>query len=182
MTFRSMLFVPGDSERKLGRGASSPADALILDLEDSVAPDRTGVARGLVRAYLDAHPDRGAQQLWVRINPLATPAALLDLAAVVGGAPNGILLPKLDGAGDVVRLGHFLSALEAREGLEAGRIGIIPIATETAAALFALGSYAGCSARMRRRFRMPSGWLRRLRRRRGSGWWGWRARCSTCRI
>lgn len=149
MTLRSMLFVPGDSERKLARGASFPADALILDLEDSVAPERTSVARGMVRAYLDAQPDRARQQLWVRINPLGTPAALLDLAAVVGGAPDGILLPKPDSAADVVRLGHYLSALEAREGLAPGGIGIIPIATETAAALFTLGSYAGCSARLR---------------------------------
>ena len=63
---RSMLFIPGDSERKLSKGEASPADALILDLEDSVAPNRTPVARNLVRAYLDGRPDRSRQQLWVR--------------------------------------------------------------------------------------------------------------------
>lgn len=148
MILRSMLFVPGDSERKLAKGAGSLADALILDLEDSVAPDRTSVARGLVRAYLDSRPDRTRQQLWVRINPLATDQALPDLAAIVGGAPDGILLPKPDGAGDIVLLDHYLTALEAREGLPLGAIRIIPVATETARAVFALGSYAGSSARL----------------------------------
>lgn len=148
MILRSMLFVPGDSERKLSKGQSSPADALILDLEDSVAPDRTGIARGLVRSYLEAHPDRARQQLWVRVNPLSSDKALADLTAVVGGAPDGIMLPKPDSAADVVLLGHYLAALEAREGMPIGGIRIIPVATETARAVFALGTYAGCSARL----------------------------------
>ena len=143
-----MLFVPGDSERKLARGESSPADALILDLEDSVAPDRKAPARAMVRRYLDQHPDRSRQQLWVRINQLATEQALPDLAAIVGGAPDGILLPKPDSAAEVVLLDHYLTALEAREELEPGKIRIIPIATETARAVFTLGSYAGCSPRL----------------------------------
>lgn len=142
-----MLFVPGDSERKLAKGAGSGADALILDLEDSVAPERTAVARALVRDYLVAHPARTGQQLWVRINPLSTEKALLDLAAIVRGAPCGIVLPKTDGGADVAVLGRYLDALECRDGV--GGIGIIPVATETAAALFSLGSYAGCSARLR---------------------------------
>ena len=148
MTLRSMLFVPGDSERKLARAESSPADALILDLEDSVAPDRTEIARGMVRAYLGSRPDRSGQQLWVRINPLATEKALPDLAAIVGGAPDGILLPKPDSADDVVLLGHYLTALEQREGLKRGHVRIIPVATETARAVFALGTYAGSSERL----------------------------------
>ncbi len=148
MILRSLLFVPGDSERKLGKGEASGADALILDLEDSVAPDRTAIARDLVRSYLDARPDRTRQQLWVRVNPLGTDKALPDLAAIVGGAPDGIVLPKPDSAADVVLLGHYLTALEVREGLVPGGIRIIPVATETARAVFALGSYAGSSARL----------------------------------
>ena len=149
MILRSMLFVPGDSERKLARGETCEADALILDLEDSVAPDRTGIARGMVRAYLDARPGTGrAQQLWVRVNPLSTDKALSDLAAVVGGAPDGIMLPKPDSAADVVLLGHYLTALEEREGLPRGHIRIMPVATETARAIFSLGTYAGCSDRL----------------------------------
>lgn len=145
---RSMLFVPGDSERKLAKGAGSTADALILDLEDSVAAERTAVAREMVRGYLDAHPHRDERQLWVRINPLSTPAGLLDLAAVVGGRPDGILLPKPESAADVVMLDHYLRALETRDGVPLGSTNIIPIATETAGALFTLGSYAGCSPRL----------------------------------
>jgi len=148
MILRSMLFVPGDSERKLAKGESSPADALILDLEDAVAPDRTAIARGMVRDYLDARPNRERQQLWVRINPLSTAKALPDLAAVVGGAPDGILLPKPDSADDIVLLDHYLTALEEREGITRGSVKVIPVATETARAVFALGSYAGCSARL----------------------------------
>jgi len=145
--FRSLLFVPGDSERKLAKAEDSAADALILDLEDSVAPSRTEVARGLVLGYLRAHADRSRRQLWVRINPLSTPAALLDLT-VTAGRPDGILLPKVDSAHDVARLAHMLDALEARDGLAVGHIGIIPVATETPAALFTLGSYASCTSRL----------------------------------
>ena len=148
MILRSMLFVPGDSDRKLAKGESSPADALILDLEDAVAPDRTVIARGMVRAYLGARPDRARQQLWVRINPLSTAQALPDLAAIVGGAPDGIVLPKPDSAADIVVLDHYLTALEEREGLPHGRVRIVPVATETARSVFALGSYAGCSPRL----------------------------------
>jgi len=148
MIFRSMLFVPGDSERKLAKGETSPADALILDLEDSVAPERTAIAREMVRAYLQSRPDRAKQQLWVRINPLASEKGLPDLAAVVAGKPDGILLPKPDSAADIVLLDHYLSALETREALPLGGIRTIPVATETAKAVFALGSYAGSSARL----------------------------------
>ena len=145
---RSMLFVPGDSERKLAKGAGSGADALILDLEDSVAPERTAAARDLVRDYLVAHPDRSRQQVWVRINPLSSDKALPDLAAVVRGGPCGIMLPKSGSGADVAALAGFLSALEHRDGLVPGSIRIIPVATETAGAVFTLGSYAGSSARL----------------------------------
>ena len=145
---RSMLFVPGDSERKLARAQGSGADALILDLEDSVAPGRTALARGLVRDYLLAHPDRSQQQLWVRINPLSTDKALPDLAAITRGAPDGIMVPKTEGGADIARLDQYLSALEHRDGLTPGAIRIIPVATEIAAALFTLGTYAGSSPRL----------------------------------
>jgi citrate lyase subunit beta/citryl-CoA lyase len=142
-----MLFVPGDSEKKLSKGVESAADALILDLEDAVAPSRTQIARGMVLDYLRARPDRSKQQLWVRINPLSTPAALLDLV-IVGGAPDGIVLPKVNSALDVVQLAHYLDALEVREGVAQGSIRIVPVATETAPAMFNLGTYANCSPRL----------------------------------
>ncbi len=148
MALRSLLFVPGDSERKLAKAAASGADALVLDLEDSVDVANLPTAREMVREYLLARPQTGPA-LWVRINPLDSGLALDDLAAVVGAAPAGILLPKGEGARDIVILDHYLQALEAREGLTPGRIGIIPVATETPGALFQLGSYAGSSARLR---------------------------------
>lgn len=144
---RSMLFVPGDSEKKLAKAASTQADALILDLEDAVSVDRIGMARGMVSDYLKHHP-RGKQQVWVRINPLQSELALNDLTAVMSGRPDGIMLPKTLNAHDVVMLDHFLSALETREGLALGSTAIIPVATEVAGALFELNTYAGASPRL----------------------------------
>ena len=148
MILRSLLFVPGDSPRKMEKGLASAADGLILDLEDSVAPERTELARGETRTCLASHPDRTRQQLWVRVNPLVTPKALPDLAAVVGAAPDGIVLPKCDGAEDLRRLEHNLEALEAAAGLEIGRTRIIAVVTETAKSLFTLDSYAGVTPRL----------------------------------
>jgi citrate lyase subunit beta / citryl-CoA lyase len=147
-TLRSMLFVPGDSERKLAKGSQSPADALILDLEDAVADSRTAIARGMVLEYLKSRPDRARQQIWVRVNPIHSPKALHDLAAVVAGAPDGIVLPKPDSAADAVLLDHYLTALEISAGVALGRIKIVSVATETAASVFALGSYQGATPRL----------------------------------
>jgi citrate lyase subunit beta / citryl-CoA lyase len=147
VNLRSMLFVPGDSERKLAKAQTFGADALILDLEDAVAADRTETARSMVVEYLRSHPDRTRIQLWVRVNPLSTPKALPDLAAIVRGSPDCILLPKVNSAADVILLDHYLSALETRDGVS-GAIRIVPVATETAASMFALGSYAGSSTRL----------------------------------
>lgn len=141
MILRSWLFVPGDSERKFAKARENPADALILDLEDSVAKDRQQLARDTVRGWLQAHRDRSRQQLWVRINPLDTELALPDLAAVMPGAPDGICLPKPYSAADVNRLANYLSALEAREGLAQGSTKILCVATETAASLLTFHTY-----------------------------------------
>lgn len=140
---RSWLFIPGDSERKLDKADGAGADALILDLEDSVAPDNKPRARELVTAFLRARPRaHRASQLWVRINPLDSGLALADLAAVVVASPDGVMLPKADGPDEVRRLSHYLDALEAQQGLEPGSIRIVPVATETAIAPFRLGEYA----------------------------------------
>ena len=141
MIIRSWLFVPGDSERKLAKGRDNPADALILDLEDSVSDDRQEIAREMVREYLLAHPDRSKQQLWVRVNPLDTDLSLPDLAAVMPGAPDGVLLPKVYSAADVNTMANYLSALEAREGLPLGSTKIHCVATETAASLLTFHTY-----------------------------------------
>ena len=141
MILRSWLFVPGDSERKLAKGHENAADALILDLEDSVAKERQQLARDTVLAFLQAHPDRSRQRLWVRINPLDTEFSLPDLAAVMAGAPDGIVLPKVYSAAEVTMLDHCLSALEAREGLARGSTKILSVATETAASLLTFHTY-----------------------------------------
>src|SRR6202790_5416534 len=111
---RSMLFVPADSGRKLAKGLESGADALILDLEDSVAAANRPTARKLARDFLDAHGSAKIAR-YVRINPLASGLALDDLAATVAGKPDGILLPKCVPE-DVRTLDHYLSAFEAAAG------------------------------------------------------------------
>ena len=141
---RSWLFIPGDSEKKLGKVDACGADAVILDLEDSVAAANKPAGRALVVAFVGERP-RGARpgQLWVRINPFDSGLTLDDLVAVVGAAPDGIMLPKCDGPNDIHRLSHYLDALEAQAGVAPGSIKIVPVATETAAAPFTLGAYAG---------------------------------------
>lgn len=141
MIIRSWLFVPGDSERKLEKGRKNEADALILDLEDAVSNDRQDIAREMVCEYLKGNEDRSRQQLWVRINPLDTDLALPDLAAIMPGAPDGICLPKVYSAEEVNTLCNYLSALEAREGLDLGSTNILCVATETAASLLTFHTY-----------------------------------------
>jgi citrate lyase subunit beta/citryl-CoA lyase len=148
MSPRSFLFVPGDSERKMAKAGSTAADAVVLDLEDAVAAERIDAARTLVREYLNAHTDRSAQQVWVRINPLDSDKALDDLAAIVGGAPDGLLLPKCGSGADITSLDHYLTALERREGIASESIRLISVATETPAAMFELGSYKNASPRL----------------------------------
>jgi citrate lyase subunit beta/citryl-CoA lyase len=149
MIIRSWLFVPGDSERKLEKARHNGADALILDLEDSVADENQQVAREMVCAYLKKHTDRSQQQLWVRVNPLDNDLSLPDLASVMPGAPDGICLPKVYSAEDVNTMDNYLSALEAREGLEIGSTKIVSVATETAASLLTFHTYLeGVSERL----------------------------------
>ncbi len=129
---RSMLFVPADSERKLARAADAQADALILDLEDSVVPERKQVARSLASEYLRT---RQTAQVWVRVNDRGSGALLNDLAAVMPARPAGIVLPKITGAADIETVAHYLDALEAVHGIEAGLVSLLVLVTETPAAV-----------------------------------------------
>jgi citrate lyase subunit beta/citryl-CoA lyase len=138
---RSLLFVPGDSERKIEKARSCAADALVLDLEDSVASGRKAVARQIVSEHLKNVAGSPVPAQWVRINALSSTEALLDLASIVGGKPAGILLPKADNPSDVLRVSYYLDALEAREGLAIGSIAVLPVATETARAPLSLALY-----------------------------------------
>ena len=144
---RSLLFIPGDSEKKLAKAQSCGADVLILDLEDAVAPASKAKARGMVAEYLGSLKDRESR-FYVRVNALATGLADDDLDAVVAGKPDGIMLPKSGGGADAIALGAKLAAREAINGLPDGSIRTIAISTETAASVFNMGSYRGASARM----------------------------------
>ncbi|MGV9711012.1 HpcH/HpaI aldolase/citrate lyase family protein [Gordonia sp. NPDC003424] len=142
---RSFLFVPGDSEKKLSKVADSTADAVILDLEDAVSSSRKPVARQMVSEFIGAYGGAAGPQLWVRINPIDTEHALADLAAVTVAGLAGVMIPKIDGPADVLRVHHYLEALESAHDVEAGSIRLLPVATETAAAPFHLGEFADAS-------------------------------------
>jgi len=137
---RSLLFVPADSERKLAKALAAGADALVLDLEDAVLPERKSLARAMLQSWLEAQSDR--TKLWVRVNDLASGELLKDLAHVVPARPAGIMLPKISGPEDVATVGHYLDALEAAHGLPAGHVRIIALVTETPLGLLRLGELA----------------------------------------
>jgi len=142
LRMRSWLFAPGDSARKMEKAAASAADIVIFDLEDAVAPEQKPAARTMVREFLEAHPE-GRERLWVRINPVDTPWAMADLAAVTPGRPGGIMLPKSRGRHDPELLDQYLTELEVVNGIDKGSTPVIALVTETAAAMFTTGDYAG---------------------------------------
>ena len=148
MKLRSMLFVPADSERKLAKSLGTAADALILDLEDSVAEARKPIARGMAAEFITAQAAALSARLYVRINPLDTAMAMADLAAVVVPGLAGIMLPKTRSGADIIRLGHGLDALEARAGLAPGSVRIVPVATETAEAMLTAQTFTAPMPRL----------------------------------
>lgn len=138
MRLRSLLFAPGDSDRKIAKALAGEADAIILDLEDAVAPAAKETARAKVAALL---PGLSRPGIVVRVNPEETPWHLGDLAAIVPGRPAAILLPKCDGPEALLRLDQRLGALEAAAGLTLRTVAVIALVTETAASVQALGRY-----------------------------------------
>ena len=146
---RSLLFVPGDDEKKLAKALASEADALIVVLEDSVAAPAKAGARATTAAFLaEARARVKRPQLYVRVNGLESGFAAADLDAVMENAPDGIVLPKCRNGADVQRLAAKLAAREAEHALADGATRILAIATESARALFGLASYRGASARL----------------------------------
>ena len=146
MKLRSLLFVPGDSEKKAAKAAECGADALIFDLEDSVAEDRKDTARSIVSDLIS--PARRDWSAIVRVNPFDSGRTAGDLAAVVRPGLDAIMLPKAEGGADVARLAAELDRCEATAGMAAGSVKIIVIATETPAAVFALSTYRPAHPRL----------------------------------
>ena len=140
---RSFLFVPGDSGRKMEKAAGVGADALILDLEDAVAPSAKAAARTLTAEYV-----AGRNDAWVRINPLETEDWEADLEAVIPSGPAGIVLPKARHAHDAARVSEHIDVLENHHNLEHGSTRIIVLCTEHPEALFTLHSYVGTVPRL----------------------------------
>jgi citrate lyase subunit beta/citryl-CoA lyase len=144
MAMRSWLFVPGDSEKKLAKVAACGADVVIVDLEDAVAPQAKTIARPLACEWLVAHR-KGAGQRWVRINALDTPLWREDLAAVMPGAPDGVMVPKASGPEQLQILAAEIYELEQRHGIPAGATRLLPLVSETPAAALGIAAYADAS-------------------------------------
>ncbi len=141
---RSFLFVPADSERKLEKSVDVGADAIIVDLEDAVAPSKRAEARQIAAAHVGGRDDA-----WVRINALDTEDADHDLEAVMPARPAGIMLPKPESAADAVDLAARLDEYEDAHAIDRGSTGIVCLCTERPGALFSLGGYAGATDRLR---------------------------------
>ena len=148
MAIRSWLFVPGDSERKLAKAPETGADAVIVDLEDAVAAEAKPAARELAAAWCEAHRPQIATrhfERWVRINPLDTPFWRDDIYAAMRGRPDGIVLPKASGPGQVQQLAAEIYELEQRNGVPTGATRVVPLVSETAAAALSIPAYAEAS-------------------------------------
>lgn len=146
---RSMLFVPADDEKKLGKGLSTGADALILDLEDAVSLSRKAAARTLAAQYIaDVRPRKGRPLIYVRINALDTDLWQEDVAAVAGARPDGVVLPKARSGADVHTLSIALNMEEERAGAPAGSTRIVAIVTETPISMLQLHTYVDSSTRL----------------------------------
>jgi citrate lyase subunit beta / citryl-CoA lyase len=146
---RSLLFVPADGGSKLDKALASGADAVIVDLEDSIAPDRKAQARASAAAFLKSAVTQAKRpRLLVRVNAIATGLIDEDLDAVVSARPDAILLPKAEGGASIIHADAKLTAREAIAGLDEGHIKVVAQAIETAAGLFAAGNIRGASPRL----------------------------------
>lgn len=138
---RSWLFAPGDSEKKMGKAIASDADIALLDLEDSVVPDRKADARKMVAEAIASAPDKA--RVWVRVNPLSGSWTQDDLDTVIAAGPGGLFLPKAEGGHDVTTLDTMITSREKAAGIAEGFTKVAALVTETAAAMFTTGTYDG---------------------------------------
>ena len=144
---RSLHFVPGGNEKMIAKALTLPADGLILDLEDAVAPDRKAETRPIVTRWL-TELDFGGRERWVRMNPIATGLGVADLEETIAGRPDGYVVPKPRQAGDVREIAHHLDRLEHHHGLPHGSTRLVVIATETAPGLLNIREIATASPRI----------------------------------
>lgn len=148
VAIRSLLFVPGDSERKIEKALASEADAVIIDLEDAVSPESKATARSVTREML-SNTKRAGKKVFVRLNAFDTGLVATDLAAVLCGKPWGVVLPKCTNSAELEKLSSYLDVLEAREGIDEGNTRILTVATETAGATLSLSRpYSDASRRL----------------------------------
>lgn len=145
---RSLLFVPGDSERKLAKGLASGADVVIVDLEDSVAAANKAAARAIAASFIGDAARAQAPKFYVRVNELATGLTDDDLAAVIAARPDGIMLPKCSSSADLSQLSAMLRVHEARSDVADGATRIVAIITETAAGVLAASTYRNANPRL----------------------------------
>lgn len=146
---RSLLFVPGDSDRKIAKAMSSGADSLILDLEDSVALDRKAEARAMTRDFIaSAKGQEKRPRLLVRINALTTDLWSADLEGVMAAGPDGIMLPKPRSGEDVHRLSLTLDHVEESAGLKQGATRIVAITTEVPICILNMATFVEASSRL----------------------------------
>ena len=143
LKMRSWLFAPGDSDKKMGKAIASDADIALLDLEDSVVPDRKAEARNMVAAAIAGAAVKS--RVWVRVNPLSGGLTKADLDAVIGAGPGGVFLPKAEGGHHVETLDAMLTACEKSAGIAPGTTKVAALVTETAAAMFTTGTYDAAS-------------------------------------
>ncbi len=146
---RSCLFVPADGGSKLDKAMASGADAVIIDLEDSIAPDRKDAARKACLEYLKSVSAKKERPgLLVRINGLETGHTDADLAAVVPGKPDAILFPKAEGGESLAHVDAKLTAQEALAGVPEGAVKILAQSVESARGLFLAGTFRDASPRL----------------------------------
>jgi citrate lyase subunit beta/citryl-CoA lyase len=146
---RSLMFVPAHAPSKLARALESEADALVLDLEDSVEPAAKAEARRLAAQFVAEHrPRRDRPRLYVRVNGLDSGLTQDDLAAMAPARPDGLMLPKPRSGACVSAFAQAVEAEERRISIPAGAVRIIAIATETPGSLLAMGSFVGCDPRL----------------------------------
>jgi citrate lyase subunit beta / citryl-CoA lyase len=144
---RSLHFVPGGQERMIAKALTLPADGLILDLEDAVAPDLKAQTRPIVRGWL-TELDFGRRERWVRMNPIATGLGAKDLEETIAGRPEGYVVPKPRHAGDVREISQILDGLEHRHQIPHGSTRLVLIATETPEGLLNIREVATASPRI----------------------------------